>query len=97
MDKNKILKLILYISFIPYIALLVVSFYYALNGFDVYTWILPTYVKTIYGMEAFLETLIWNGLKLCYIPILPVCLIFQIIYFIRSIVNKRKLTQVDRM
>ena len=93
MNKNKVFKIVFYISFITYIVLLLISIYHAINGYDVYTWILPEYVKTIYGMEAFLESLIWNGLRLCYIPLLPICLILQIIYLITNLFNK---SRIDR-
>lgn len=88
--KNKVLKIILYISFVPYIALLLMAIYHAIFGYDVYTWILPEYVRTIYGIEAFLESFIWNFLRLWYIPVLPLCLAYQIIYAISYFSKTKK-------
>lgn len=95
MNKKKIFKIIFVLSFLPYIILVLISIYYACFGYDVYTWILAEYVRTIYGMDAFIETLFWNSLMLClYIPILPIVVIYQIIYvvvlIIRKIIQKRK-------
>ena len=92
--KNKILKLLFKISFLPYIILILISLYYAILGYDVYTWILPTYVRTIYGIEAFIETLTWNFLVLCFIPIIPIVALFQIIYIVLFIIRKIKKNKV---
>lgn len=88
MKKRKIYKIIFIISFLPYIVLLLISLYYAIFGYNIYTLILPTYVKTIYGIEAFVEALFWNSLGLFFIPILPICIIYQLIYFITYIIKK---------
>lgn len=88
--KNKILKLLFKISFLPYIILILISLYYAIFGYDVYTWILPTYVKTIYGIEAFINTITWNFLGLCIIPIIPIIALYQIIYILLFIIRKNK-------
>lgn len=87
---KKIFKALFIISFIPYVILLLISLYYAFFGYDVYTLILPVYVKTIYGVEAFLETLTVNVLTLFYIPIIPILLIYQIAYIIYLIIKKVK-------
>jgi len=86
----KIKKIILFITFLPYIYILLLSTYHAIFGYDVYTLILPTYVKTIYGIEAFKEVFILNLLGLTFIPIIPICLIYQIVYLIIFIVKKYK-------
>lgn len=79
-NKKKIFNYIFIITFIPYIYLFTIALYYAIFGYDVYTWILPTYVKTIYGLDALFETLFIYGFKFSIIPIFPLCLIYQIIY-----------------
>lgn len=86
--KVKISRIIFIISFVPYIILILISLYYAIFGYDVYTWILPVYKGTIYGFDAFRETLLWNLIILCYIPILPILLIYQLIYFVRYLIKK---------
>lgn len=95
MKKRKIYKIIFIISFLPYVILLLISLYHAIFGYDLYTMILPTYVKTLYGMEAFLQTLIWNSIRLCFIPILPICLIYQLIYLITYIFKKITTSYID--
>ena len=86
----KLKKIILFITFIPYLYILSLSIYHAIFGYDVYTLILPVYVKTIYGIEAFREVFIINLLGLTFIPIIPICLIYQIVYLIIFIVKKYK-------
>lgn len=88
--ENKTFKLIFKISFLLYIILILISLYYAIFGYDVYTWILPTYVRTIYGIEAFLETITWNFLRLCIIPVIPIVALYQVIYIILFIMKKIK-------
>lgn len=83
MNKKKILRIVLWLSFMPYLFLIVYSIYYALFGYEVYTMILPQYVRTVYGWDAFVEVFVWTGLTLCIIPILPICFLYQIIYLIR--------------
>jgi len=79
---KKIFKTIFMLSFLVYAILIFISLYYAIFGYDVYTLILPTYVKTIYGIDAFVETLTINVLTLTFIPVLPIILIYQLIYLI---------------
>ena len=88
MNKKKIFKIIFWLSFLPYIILFLLSTYHAFYGYDVYTWIKPEYVRTIYGIDAFAETLVWNMIKFSVIPILPIVLIFQIIYIVLCLKNK---------
>lgn len=90
LKKKRIYKILFIVSFLPYIILLAISLYHAIFGYDVYTLILPTYVKTIYGIEAFVSTLFWNALALCFIPIIPICLLYQIIILVKYIIKKIK-------
>ena len=89
MNKNKTFKMIFLISFVPYIILILISTYHAIFGYNVYTWIKPQYIETIYGIEAFVETLMWNGIKFSVIPMLPIILIFQIIYILIYLKNRK--------
>ena len=79
---KKILRIFFGFSFIPYLFLLSYSLYYAVFGYDVYTMILPQYVRTIYGWEAFSEVFLWTAIGLSFIPVLPICIIYQILYLI---------------
>lgn len=75
-------KLILYISFIPYIYLIITSLYCAIFG---YTY--ENIKVTVYGIDAFLENIIndfWfnNVIMFNFIGFLFICcLIYQIWYF----------------
>ena len=88
MNRKKIAKIIFILSFLPYIILILISLYHAVYGYDVYTLIKPQYVRTIYGIEAFGESLVWNALVLCVIPVLPIVFIYQITYIIINVIIK---------
>ena len=88
--KKNITKIIFILSFLPYIILILVSLYYAIFGHDVYAF-LGVYIRTDYGVKAFLDTLLWNVLTLCYIPVLPVISVYQILYIIiNKLINRNK-------
>lgn len=87
MRKMKIFRILLWLSFIPFIFLILYSLYHAIFGYDVYTWILPVYLRTIYGWDAFFEVFLWTAIAMCVIPILPICFIYQIIYFIKHFIR----------
>ena len=91
MNKKKIFKIIFIISFLPYILLMLLAIDAAIYGYDIYTWFGNQYIRTIYGVEAFKEIVIWVGLSMCAIPVLPTALIIQIIYIVLYIKNKRKI------
>ena len=87
-NKEKVLKILFFISFLPFIFLLAKSTYHAIFGYDEFTWV-GYYVGTIYGFEAFLEVFVWTGLALCFIPVLPICFVYQLIYIIRCFARKK--------
>ena len=72
--KQKILKTIFYLTFIPYILLLLLAVYSAIFGIDFF-------FSTVRGATA----LIFVGfIALCYSPVLLCCLIYQIVFKIRT-------------
>ncbi len=87
-NKMKIIRIIFWLSFAPYLFLLCYSFYHAIFGYDVYTWFLPQYVRTIYGWDAFLDVFVLNAIRLCLIPVLPTCLLYQVIYLIVCLIKR---------
>lgn len=89
--KKKLGRIILWLSFIPYLFLIGYSTYHAIFGYDVYTLILPQYVRTIYGWDAFLEVFVWTAVVLCFIPVIPICLLYQVIYFIHYLVKRKSI------
>ncbi len=90
LKKRKIFKIILIISFVPYIILLLISLYYSIFGYDLYSMILPKYLRTLYGMEAFYMVLMWYSIAFSFIPILPLCFLYQIIYLVTYIIKRIK-------
>ncbi len=90
--KIKMIRILFWLSFAPYVFLLCYSTYHAIFGYPVYSFIMHHYVETIYGWDAFLMVFIWTGIALCFIPVLPICLLYQIIYLfiyiIKSVMSK---------
>ena len=70
MTKKKIFKVLFFISFLPYIILILISIYHAILGYDIYTWINHQYIETIYGIDALTETLFWNGITFSIIVLI---------------------------
>ena len=87
--KRKIFKIILWISFVPYVVLLAMGIWHAFFGF---TFFAATYT----GWEGFVNSIFILGWACCVIyPILPVCLLYQIIYMVYAIIEKRKKKHED--
>ena len=76
--KNKKLKIMLIISCIPYILVLLSGILCAIFGVTIF-------FNKIQGMDAFLLGVMALGyLLIFYVPIIPVCLIFQVACLIKS-------------
>lgn len=75
MDKQKAAKIILIISFIPYVLVLLCGIIGAINGAGFF-------FDTVYGWDGFIIGML--GAVLSMALIIPVCLIYQIVYLIRS-------------
>lgn len=83
MDKRKAAKIILIISFVPYALVLLSGIIGAIFGAGFF-------FDTVYGWDGFLIGVLGAGLAMLYIPIIPACLIYQIVYLIRSKVGAVK-------
>ena len=83
MNKKRIFKIILIITSIPFITIFILGLWNAFFGFTFF-------LSTSYGIEAFFDTCFILGWLLCVFPVLPVCLLYQIIYLIVFLVNKKK-------
>ena len=84
--KYKILKSLFWVSFIPAIAIISISIYYAFEGHTYYDWFEPDKVAYVaYGLEEFMNSIFYYGgyLTLC-VPILSICICYQIFYIIYS-------------
>ena len=88
--KHKILKLLFFVSLIPAIAIISISIYYSFEGHTYYDWFEPDKVVYVaYGLEEFMNSIFYYGgyLTLC-IPIIPICIFYQIFYlYIRRKAN----------
>lgn len=69
----KLSKLLFFLSFAPAVFLLMAA---EMSIFTGSTW----FFSKEYGFDAFISTLMLGGLAMCYIPILPACLIYQVVY-----------------
>ena len=81
---NSILsKTIFLLSLLPYVFIILNALHSALFGVDkFYSRIYSGPITIIYGMEAFLQSLFWMTIFFIEsIPIIPFCLIYQIIYY----------------
>lgn len=85
--KKTISKILLLISLTPYIFLLGYGVYSMVFGFG----FLGSYT---YGLEAFADSIFIMGVILCIYPVIPLCAIYQLIYFIVNLIkNKHKITK----
>ena len=84
--KYKILKSLFWVSFMPAIVIISISIYYSFEGHTYYDWFEPDKVAYVaYGLEEFMNSIFYYGgyLTLC-VPILPICICYQIYYIIYS-------------
>ena len=87
-NKDKILKSIFIVSFLPYILILIYGFYGAIfGGHRICIVICP---PKVYGIEAFLDNIFAGSLALTFYGVLPVVIIYEIGYIIYILISKRK-------
>lgn len=79
--KKIISRIILILSFAPYVFTLIYGIYSMANGFTFF-------FSTSYGFEAFRDATLLMMLMLCYIPVIPSCLIYQFVYLSIFIMKK---------
>ncbi|MDE7363858.1 MAG: hypothetical protein K2N27_03065 [Ruminococcus sp.] len=83
--KKKIPKIILILSFAPYVFCLLYGICSAIFGFGFI-------FNTSYGFDAFMISIVLMGLLLCYYPVIPICLIYQLVYLAVFIMKKRNIS-----
>lgn len=82
-DTLKIIKkIVLLISFPPYTFVLIYGIYSAFTG----VWVIGN--KTIYGINAFCKAVVEETEYLCFYPVIPPCLAYQLVYLISFIIKK---------
>ena len=79
--KHLIAKIIFIISFIPFLFCIFAGIVCAFRGYT-YTEILGDIPTTIYGFKAFFEVFITDLVTFTFIGIIPVCMVYQLIYSI---------------
>lgn len=81
--KNKILKILFILTFVPYVLLIgasTFSFFFGINFFG-----------SNYGFEGFKTAFLLYGFLLCYTGIIPVCAIIQIGVLIYHLLNRARI------
>ena len=86
--KKIVTQSFLIISFLPHVLLLIIAAAIGIFQLPIPTSFLSG--SAYYGVDAFWHVLGWGAMALCIIPILPVCTIYQIVYIIVKITEKRK-------
>lgn len=88
MKKEKVLKIvfevIFILSFLPVVVLLGNAIYSSFVGCVQMN--LFTEDATIYGFEAFKYVMAWGTIGLCYTFVLPICVLYQLVFIVVSIV-----------
>ena len=79
--KHLIAKIIFIISFVPFLFCIFAGIVCAFRGYT-YTEILGDIATTIYGFKAFFEVFITDLVTFTFIGIIPVCMVYQLIYSI---------------
>jgi len=94
MKKLSINKIFLYLSLLPYAYIILFAFYSAFAGIS-YSFLFSS--STAYGFWGFLYAFIFGILQLIYLPVLPVCMIFQFIYAYFTHVTEKEYKLVVRI
>lgn len=81
--KQKVLRVLFGITFIPYVIVLLSGVDGLIHGY--------TFFSTHYepGIQAALETAAFAGIVLCYFPIIPICLLIQLAVLANFIIKKK--------
>lgn len=82
--KKKIPKIILILSFAPYVLCLCYGIYSMFNGFG-----LGLLFRKTYGFGAFMGSTVLMAIYLCYYPVIPICIIYQLVYLTVFIIKNR--------
>lgn len=82
--KKKISKIILILSFAPYVFCLGYGIYSMFNGFGA-----GLLFSKSYGFDAFMGSTILMTIFLCYYPVIPICFIYQLVYLTVFIIKNR--------
>ena len=84
-SRLNIKKILFVISLISWIIYFLLGVYASFVGYK--TGFFNT--TTVYGLEAFKNAMFWNLLMFTYIPILPITLIYIIVYLSRQMIKRK--------
>ena len=87
--KHKIAKIIFVLSFIPILFCFVAGIVCAFKGYS-YTDILGDIPTTVYGLSAFFEVFITDLVTMIFLGIIPVCMVYQLVYLIIDFKNRNQ-------
>ena len=108
MKKRKIFKVLFIISFIPYIIFLIralLSAFYGTADFGSVIisglsepWIGGKEIVTLYGFEAFKQTITWDFIGFTFgVPLIPIILLYQLIYLVIMCKNRKTLNNIKKV
>lgn len=80
--QNKINKVLFVISFLPITLIVLYSLGCMVTGYE--TGLFGSAARA-YGGQAFCEAFLWSCLGFTFIPVLPLMLVYQIVYIVRRI------------
>lgn len=85
-NKFKIIKILFFVSLVPVTGIILISIYYSVVSHAYYDWIECDKISHIaYGLEEFFNSIAYYGGYLTLrIPILQICVLYQIYYLIRK-------------
>lgn len=81
--EKKAPKVLFYLSFLSWAFVLLYGVYGAVFGLSFFT--------MCYGWDGFLVGVMGGGLMLCIVPVLPVCLVYEIAYLLRKVPVVKKM------
>ena len=80
--EKKAPKVLFYLSFLSWAFVLLYGLYGAIFGL--------TFFTMCYGWDGFLVGVMGGGLAHCIVPVLPVCLVYEIAYLLRKVPAMKK-------
>ena len=81
-NKEKVLKTLFILSFIPYILIIIYGVYGFIFGGNRIC--IDTCSPSVYGVEAFLDNVFIGGLTLTIYGVIPISIVYEILFIIIS-------------
>ena len=81
--EKKAPKVLFYLSFLSWAFVLLYGVYGAVFG--------VSFFSMCYGWDGFFVGIMSGGLMLCIVPVLPVCLVYEVAYLLRKVPAIKKM------